>query len=582
MSAPDRLELASQALGVLLGLPGAVAAAAVDQDPKGRTQWVRWATPDGQAPIRSDLAVDLERLVSRRQDPVLVVGAADLGAPGRLTAAIRDLGGSTVVVAGFAGPSGAVLNLCAVFGGAATAAALTSYFTQVVEVGRQALDRLARQALLEEAQSRDALLAEASLQMDAVLDVAQTAQRVARMAVPAVAEGCLVYLADGKAVTLTVGVHVDARRRWPGEVTGPQLGWLHDLVARTMADPPVEAGGVQALSPGAAEALGARSFSITTLRARERLLGAVVFLFDRSEDRLPDSPFLLDLTRRAALAIDNAELYEQRRRDVITLQKHLLPATLQVIPGVETAATYAVADETLEVGGDFYDVVPQANGGGAAVIGDVCGRGVSAAALTGMARHTLSTLLHEGMSGQRALARLNTVLRHDGSWRFVTCAVATFCPEADGGLAVRLASAGHPAPLVIRASGEVVAARGGGVVLGVREPARIGNSRFRLAPGDTLLMFTDGLTEARGADGVMFEDAALRRSLEGMQSVPVAVMVEKLGRLAADFGQAGTDDIAVLGLRATGRPDPSADRRIEERRVGERRSVDRRIGGRRE
>jgi sigma-B regulation protein RsbU (phosphoserine phosphatase) len=179
----------------------------------------------------------------------------------------------------------------------------------------------------------------------------------------------------------------------------------------------------------------------------------------------------------------------------------------------------------------------------------VCGRGVSAAALTGMARHTLSTSLHEGMSGERALSRLNTVLRHDGSWRFVTGAVAAFRLDPDGGLAVRLASAGHPAPLVLRASGKVVSARGGGVVLGVREPARIGTSRLRLAPGDTLLMFTDGLTEARDAHGVMFEDAALRPSLEGMQSTPVAVLVEKLGRLAADFGQGGADDIAILGLR---------------------------------
>ena len=555
MTAPDRLELGLQVLTVLLDLPGVVAAGAVDQDPEGLTERVRWAVPEGQLLLRGgELAAGLEQLAGRWREPVLIVGAADLGALGHLATLIHDVGGHTVVVVGFAGSSGAVTSLLVVFGSAATATTtmLADYFSQIVEVGRQSLDRLARESRLAETQSRDALLAEASLQMDAVLDVAQTAQRVARMAVPGVAEGCLVYLATGQTVTLSAGVHVDARRRLPGLATDPQLGRLHDLVTRAMAASPDPAGITHLLSPAAAGALGAQSLEITVLRARGRLLGAVVFLFDRADDRLPDLPFLLDLTRRAALAIDNAALYEQRRRDVVTLQKHLLPAVLQVIRGVQIAATYAVADETLEVGGDFYDVVPQVAGGGAAVIGDVCGRGVGAAALTGMARHTLSTLLHEGMSGERALSRLNTVLRHEGSWRFVTGAVATFRPEAGGGLTVRMASAGHPAALVVRASGDIVAGRGGGVVLGVREPARIGTSRLRLAPGDTLLMFTDGLTEARDSTGVMFEDAALRRSLAGMQATPVAELVAELSRLAAEFSQAGADDIAVLGLRPTG------------------------------
>ncbi|MFI5932028.1 PP2C family protein-serine/threonine phosphatase [Actinoplanes sp. NPDC051494] len=531
MAAPDRLELGSRLLGVLLGLPGAVAAAGLEQDPKGRTERLRWVTPGG----RERPSFDLERLVARRLEPVLV----------------RRIDGCVVAVAGFAGASGAVTNLCVVFGGPVPAAALAAYFARIVEVGLRAIERLDRQSRLEEAQGRDALLAEASLQMDAVLDVARTGYGVARMVVPAVAEGCLVYLVDGTAVTLAVGVHVDARRRWPGQVSGRHLGWLHDLVVRALADPSGPAADLRELSPVQAGALGARSLRVTVLRVRGRLLGAVVFLFDRPGDRIPGPSFLLDLTRRAALALDNAELYEQRRRDVVTLQKHLLPAVLQTAPGVQTAASYAVADKTLEVGGDFYDVVPRADGGCAAMIGDVCGRGVGAAAMTGMARHTLSTLLHEGMSGERALARLNEVLCHDGSWRFVTGAVITLSPEPDGGFAVQLASAGHPAPLVIRAGGDVVTARGGGVVLGVRNPARIGSSLLHLAPGDTLLLFTDGLTESRDAGGVMFEDSGLLPALAGAPDEPLDVLVERLNRLAAAFSQGGADDIAVLGLRAT-------------------------------
>ena len=549
-TAADGAALDTAVLAALLRLPGVLAGGIIDQDRKGRTQHISWASGDGHQSITASLAHDIEQVVSRRHSQVLVVDVARdvpeltalaATAPGRTT--------STLVIGGFTRPDGSTVHLLVAVAGGCDAD-LAGSFTQVVDVARTADERLARRELVEETRNRDALLAEASLQMDAVLDVPQTLQRVARMVVPAIADGCLVYLGHSDTVQLMTSVHVDARQQLP--VAGHRdVQWLRDLVGQATAEPPdAPAGAARELSPSAGLILGAHALATTVLRARGRVLGALVFLFDRAADRIPDPPLLVDLTRRAALAIDNAQLYEQRRRDVRTLQGHLLPTGLPVLDGVRTAAAYAVGDQVLEVGGDFYDVVPH-GAGGAAMIGDVCGRGVAAAALTGMARHTLGTLLREGASGERALSRLNTALRRDGSWRFVTGAVATFRSVPHAGLAVQLASAGHPAPLVIRASGRVTRAGAGGLLLGVRDQARIGRSRLRLAADDTLLLFTDGLTEARNDDGAMFEDCAtLTEALARLRAAPVTVLVEELCRLAVDFRRTGADDIAVLGIRA--------------------------------
>jgi serine phosphatase RsbU (regulator of sigma subunit) len=546
---PGALDVAVSA--ALLELPGAFAAGTIAQDRKGRTEHVSWVNGDGGPNSTAAVARDIEQVVSRRHSPVLIVdlgrGVPELTA---LAATSLDRPASTLLVGGFVRSGGGTVHLLVAVAGGRDATPGGS-FAQVVDVARTAGERLAGQGLGEETRNRDALLAEASLQMDAELDVTQTLRRVARMVVPAIAEGCLVYLGHGDGVRLMTGVHVDARRQLPVDEPGRDPQWLRDLATRATAEPPGGAGGAaRELGPAARLAVGARALATTVLRARGRVLGVLVFLFDRAVDRLPDPALLEDLTRRAALAIDNAELYEQRRHDVMTLQSHLLPTGLPDLDGVTTAAAYAVGDQILEVGGDFYDIVPHGTGG-AAMIGDVCGRGVAAAALTGMARHTLGTLLREGASGERALTRLNAALRRDGSWRFVTGAVATFHCVPHGGLAVRLASAGHPAPLVVRASGRVSRAGGGGLLLGVRDRAGIGRSRLRLAVGDTLLLFTDGLTEARDDDGAMFEDSAtLAEALARLSAAPVAVLVEELCRLAVEFRRSGADDIAVLGVRA--------------------------------
>jgi hypothetical protein len=411
---------------------------------------------------------------------------------------------------------------------------------QVVEVTREAIRRLGQRRAELAQQTRDALLAEASLQMDAVLDTTQTMRRIPRMAVPAIAEGCLVYVVEDDRPVLRGSVHVDMRRL--AALLGDEAVTAHltNLVSATM----------KGAEPAADTALLAtRAADLQPLLARGEVVGAMVFLFDRDDAAIPPSAFLRDLAARAALAIDNGSRYERRRRDVVTMQQHLLPPRLPEIDGLTVAAAYLVGDRVIEVGGDFYDVVAAADGTAAALIGDVCGRGVEAAALTGMARHTLAALLQEGATPARAMTRLNARLRLDGSWRFVTAGVASLRP-APGGVTVDWVSAGHPAPVVLRHTGAAERADGGGSPLGVLPTPRIAGSRLFLAPGDTLIIFTDGLTESRGADGVMFEDHALGETLDRLRNRPLDDLVRELAAASAAFGGARTDDIAVCAIRA--------------------------------
>jgi hypothetical protein len=462
-------------------------------------------------------------------------------ASGRTSEGLSDLGFAAILRDRFEldGEAGGSILVCV--DATADVTMIRVCLGQVIEVTREAIRRLGQRRAELAQQTRDALLAEASLQMDAVLDTTQTMQRVPRMAVPAIAEGCLVYVTEEGRPVLRSSVHVDMRRLASLLADPAVVEHLNHLVGRAIQGSTVPAADSALLCTQAVD--------LQPLHARGEIVGALVFLFDRDAGAIPPPAFLRDLASRAALAIDNGTRYERRRRDVITMQQHLLPTRLPDVDGLEFAAAYLVGDRILEVGGDFYDVVTGQDGMVAALIGDVCGRGVDAAALTGMARHTLAALLQEGLTPQRAMARLNARLRLDGSWRFVTAGVA--CLRRDGDdVAVEWVSAGHPAPVVLRHATGPERGTGGGAMLGVLAEPKTGHSELILAPGDTLIIFTDGLTESRGTDGVMFEDHALGDTLDRLRGHPLPELVRELSTASAAFGGPRTDDIAVLAIRA--------------------------------
>ncbi|WP_235882184.1 PP2C family protein-serine/threonine phosphatase [Streptomyces apricus] len=439
----------------------------------------------------------------------------------------------------------------------AQAQLLGDQLSQIADVLSASNRRILEARLHERRQARDAFLAEASLQMDASLDVAETLHRVARLAVPAVAEGCVVHLFGPGGLPRSVATaHVAATAQsWLAQVAHDDA-WLRAQLQRGAEHPEVRtlrdadlAGGP--FGPDAAgQGATVRALSITPLRARGRTLGTLTFLYGGDDTGLTDQRMLADLSGRAALAIDTTTLYEQRRRHVQLLQKHLLPRALPAAPGLELSAAYDVGDTSLDVGGDFYDAVA-AKDRVVLFIGDVCGRGAEAAAFTGLARHTLRTLLEDGMAPAPALSRLNRALTGEGASRFVTALVVVLTPAADGWDA-EIAGAGHPWPLVRRADGRVEQIPAPGMLLGVVPETAYEPTRIRLAAGDSVVMFTDGLTEARSADGTHFEEhlpAAVAQYAARGES-PAA----RLAAAASAFRTSGDDDTAVLIASVKGQP----------------------------
>jgi serine phosphatase RsbU (regulator of sigma subunit) len=300
-----------------------------------------------------------------------------------------------------------------------------------------------------------------------------------------------------------------------------------------------------------------RSLIIAPLIARGRTLGAITLIIDSSDRRYDDQDMATasGLADRAALAIDNARLYQSQIDIAATLQRSLLPKHLPELPGVELAARYLAAGEEVEVGGDFYDVWLLDQGFGVA-IGDVSGKGATAASMTSLARHTMRVAsLHEP-TPSRVLRMLNDEIRRHGSPdMFCTAAYLHAVAPPGGGLEMTIARGGHPPGLIRRAAGEVVEAGLPGTLLGVREQVELVDDRVRLAVGDVLVLYTDGVTERReGAR--MFGQEGLEDLLRGMAPDAPA------GQIALEIEQAidafatepPQDDVAIIVMRAIERP----------------------------
>jgi PAS domain S-box-containing protein len=256
--------------------------------------------------------------------------------------------------------------------------------------------------------------------------------------------------------------------------------------------------------------------------------------------------FVLDITDRHRAA-------QERERNLHDLQTALLPRRLPPVPGLTVATRYRTADEALEVGGDFYEVLTGDAFGCAALIGDVCGRGLAATALTALSRYTLVPVIeaHPG-SPAAALTELNRILldHHDPSTRFVTIALAYLRPDGAGGFAGRLALAGHPPPVLVRAGGDTEEVGAFGSLLGIERDVRILDVPVVLGPGDALVMFTDGYTEARSPEGLMFGEARLRAALAAASGRDGETVLRVLDEAIAAFtGTRGqSDDRASLAL----------------------------------
>jgi PAS domain S-box-containing protein len=261
-----------------------------------------------------------------------------------------------------------------------------------------------------------------------------------------------------------------------------------------------------------------------------------------------DVVMLEDLARMSSLAVENGRLEERERQIARTLQASLLPQRLPAIDGLEAAARYLAGGEGTVVGGDLYDLFAVEDGW-ALVLGDVCGKGAEAAALTSMVRYTLRAEAVHHSSPCEVLGLLNdAIIRQDDDHRFCTVLHGRVSVEP-GGAQIVIASAGHPPPLILRADGTVETVPCSGPLLGVLTAVVHPDVRVRLGAGDALLCFTDGVTEGRGPGG-MFGDAALVETLAACAGLDADGIAEHVTQAALAFqGGRTQDDLALLVLR---------------------------------
>jgi serine phosphatase RsbU (regulator of sigma subunit) len=289
---------------------------------------------------------------------------------------------------------------------------------------------------------------------------------------------------------------------------------------------------------------GERNYGVLTLA---RLAGERPFA-------MADLGLVEELGQHLGLTIRVDRMFRRRSEIADSLQASLLPRELPRVPGVDFAAAYVAATEGLDVGGDFYDVYRTPGGWGVS-IGDVCGKGEEAAAVTAAARHAIRVLARWNPDPADVLEKANEIMLADEfDGRFVT-ACAAHLQWRDAALHVVFANAGHPGAVLIRPDGRVRMLHGGGMALGLFPDAVAATEELDLGRGDVLFLFTDGVTDARSPDMAYFEDR-LSDELSALAGRPPAEIVSAMQTLVLEFSMNDLrDDMTMLVLRVGDPPD---------------------------
>jgi phosphoserine phosphatase RsbU/P len=302
--------------------------------------------------------------------------------------------------------------------------------------------------------------------------------------------------------------------------------------------------------------LDATSVLCVPLSDGEHTYGTLTLARNASEGHfeMADLGVVEEIGEQLALAIRVDRMFRRHTEIADALQSSLLPRELPRIPGVEIAAAYVGATEGLEIGGDFYDVYRTPGGWGVA-IGDVCGKGEEAAAVTAAARHAIRVLAHWTADPSEVLDKANEVmLAEEFGDRFVTAKNAHLRWH-DGRLHAVLGSAGHPGPVLVRPDGRTTIMNPGGLPLGLFPTVEAGREEIDLEPGDVLFFFTDGVTEARSPELTYFEDR-LTDELAGLAGQAPRDIVAGLQSLVVEFCRNELrDDMTMLVLRVAEPPD---------------------------
>jgi PAS domain S-box-containing protein len=419
------------------------------------------------------------------------------------------------------------------------------------------------------AEADQRFLAETGALLSWSLDYPESYQRLAQLCVPYLADLCLIDVADDVGIQRRAAVHADPERTALVQMLetefAPDPFGAHPAanvlrggeseLADDMSDDYLRTTSRSEEHFRVVKALGFTSYMCVPLTARGRTLGALSLVSAGSGRRFDGADLALaeELGRRAGLALDNARLFAERDHVARALQSSLLPPSLPLIPGVRLAARYRAAGEGNEVGGDFYDVFQVGRSAWTLVVGDVSGKGPEAAAIAGLARHTLRAVAMQQRTPRRLLAALHDTLAHgEGHGEFCTvcCALLQPSQQRPGGARLTIACAGHPPPVVRRADGSVELVDTTGPILGL--PMRAMTFRqhvLELDEGDAVVMYTDGVTEAHHLSQELFGE---ERLLETVRDSPADVdgVADSILDAVCAYGPSDPrDDVAVIVLR---------------------------------
>ncbi|MFJ9684799.1 SpoIIE family protein phosphatase [Streptomyces bacillaris] len=471
---------------------------------------------------------------------------------------------------------------------------------RAAEILAPAARRTERDDAVWDSRGAPAFLAEASDLLAGQLDEDLVAAIAGQLLVPRLADWCAIWLeAEGGGP----GAEPRLARVWHSDETGTEplrtalereplrlpadigpgpvhvpVPWSAQRGPYTGNAPGAEGGPHTQDGPRAGDAPhpGSRDGAALAFRitAGGRALGTVL-VGREGVARMPEAVASLieDFVRRLGLAVGAARAYTRQATISRILQRGLLPSKVAEIPGVTSALVYEPSDDGV-VGGDFYDIFPCPGDRWCFVLGDVQGSGPEAAVVTGLARPWLRLLSREGFGVGEVLDRLNRLLLddameaaeaaalmvaaaggqqlHDGTQsRFLSLLYGEVVPLPGGGVRCTVASAGHPLPLLLRPDGSVRPAAEPQVLLGVVEDVAYESQVFDLAPGDSLLCVTDGVTERRSGP-LMFDDGdGLAQVLAGCAGLPAEATAERIRRAVHEFAeQPPDDDVALLVLHA--------------------------------
>ena len=423
----------------------------------------------------------------------------------------------------------------------------------------------------EDARARLALLAEVTEVLSATLDVETAGERLCSLLVPRTADWVVLTLLDEDGRPTSRGLHregldgplarwLELREEAVAEPSGPMTELLGPRTARLVT--PADVAGVRERSASRASwdettalmaTLGMGSSMVVPLVARRRVIGTLVMVAGRSGRTYDhdDLAVAVDVAQRAGLALDNVRLYAAEHATALTLQRSLLPPVPEV-PGLDAAVAYLPGDDRAEVGGDWYDVLALPGGATALAIGDVMGHDIAAAASMGQLRSVLRSYAWEGDDPATVVDRLDELVQALGMADLATCVYARLDPaaEQDGARRLVWANAGHHAPLLRHPDGRVEALEeGASVLVGVDGAAEGGRAQAStvLEPGSVLLLFTDGLVEARaqGLEPGLARVAATLSAHDPEQGC--AALTRALARGLVEHGQ--DDDVCLLAVR---------------------------------